>query len=122
MRIYNYFIFRLYFYYKDVVKEKDIPEFATSIGLSVINLFNFLTAYFILEINFNLEFDYVGYLIGISSIVFLLINYFFFVKPKHFLNMGFESSVLGSILVITYVLLSLVLFIYFINLARDARL
>jgi hypothetical protein len=118
MRVYNYFLFRVYRFYTDKMKETQMPLFYTSAVSTVVVGFNLFTVYAILDYLDAVVMFSGKYLILIPAGVIWTITHFFFVKGKRFLEYGFKKGVKGGFLVISYIVLTAALFITVANLNR----
>ncbi|MNK03811.1 hypothetical protein D3C87_216640 [compost metagenome] len=119
MKIYNYLLFRIYRFYTDVMKEKEIPlVYVTTVSTLFIgfNLYT-ISSYLVFK-------DIIHEVISSKSrvIVFMVIvlclNYIFFIKGKRFLNYNFKKDFKGGISIIFYMLFTAIMFIWVANLNR----
>lgn len=113
MKIYNYFLFRTYYFFKDTLREKDLLIFSTTLTSSLMIYLIILTIGIFLHtkdlVNI-LGFDkmkIIGILIFIS-----LFNYLLFIKRGRFLNSGFRKGVAGGWCIAIILLLIIGTFIY----------
>lgn len=120
MKLYYYLVFRVYFFYVDVVKEKDIPGFVTAVVISVLMFFNIFTAYAITNQILGFHFKYEIYVVSVLGVIVFFGNFFFLIKPKKFLEMGFTKSNFGTVLILAYILISVALFIMIANIHRTS--
>ncbi|WP_312459437.1 hypothetical protein [Sphingobacterium siyangense] len=119
MKIYNYLLFRIYRFYTDVMKEKEIPlVYVTTVSTLFIgfNLYT-ISSYLVFK-------DIIHEVISSKSrvIVFMVIvlclNYILFIKGKRFLNYNFKKDFKGGLMIAIYMLLTATSLIWVINLNR----
>lgn len=119
MKIYNYLLFRIYRFYTDVMKEKEIPlVYVTTVSTLFIgfNLYT-ISSYLVFK-------DIIHEVISSKSrvIVFMVIvlclNYILFIKGKRFLNYNFKKDFKGGISIIFYMLFTAIMSIWVANLNR----
>ncbi|MGJ1438717.1 MULTISPECIES: hypothetical protein [Sphingobacterium] len=119
MKIYNYLLFRIYRFYTDVMKEKEIPlVYVTTVSTLFIgfNLYT-ISSYLVFK-------DIIHEVISSKSrvIVFMVIvlclNYILFIKGKRFLNYNFKKDFRGGISIIFYMLFTAIISIWVANLNR----
>ncbi|MDR7131003.1 hypothetical protein J2X69_003362 [Algoriphagus sp. 4150] len=108
-RAYYYFLFRIYWYYKDKVKENDATALfsVTAVSTTLISI-NLLFLYGVMD-NFN----FTPMLTNKYYTVFIMVsigfvNHYLFVRNKKFLNYGFEKDRKGGIYIVIYIILSFV--------------
>lgn len=120
MRAYNYLLYRIYTFYTDKIREKDIPLFYTSCVSTVLVYFNFMTVYSLL-IYAGLFKDIIPgkYYALIPMGIIWILNYFTFVKGERFLGYNFKKDIKGGILIILYILLTAVSSITVTNYSRE---
>jgi len=119
MRLYNYLIYRIYYFYIDIIKENDLPFFITSIVITILVFFNIFSIYgFIVNLYKIYLINEIFYLISIWILIFIF-NYIIIVKPGYFLEMNFNKTKKGTLGVLLYILLSIVLFIIVAEINRS---
>lgn len=119
MNAYYYFLYRIYRFYTDIIKEKQIPLFYTSCVSAIIVYLNFYTLYTCLIYkNFFKDIIPNKYYVIIPMVIILAVNYFVFVKNKLFLDCNFTKDRRGGILIILYLVISVGLFVTVANLNR----
>src|SRR5688572_19139552 len=101
MRAYNYLLFRVFRFYTDVIKEKEIPLIYVAAVSSTLVYLNFYSLYIFLENKgvINKIINSVMHVVIFMFLIFIL-NFYFFVKRKKFLEYGFKKDFSGGILVI----------------------
>lgn len=115
-KAYYYFLFRIYWYYKIRWRESEGEAIFGVVTVSTLFLFfNFFaieTILIILDIFPN------NIIIDLTfMLLFAIINYFLFIRDKHFLNC--KKSRKKDFLVITYMILSFALTIFVANINRQ---
>lgn len=119
MKIYNYLLFRIYRFYTDVMKEKEIPlVYVTTVSTLFIgfNLYT-ISSYLVFK-------DIIHEIISSKSrvivclVVILFLNYVLFIKSKRFLSYNFKKDFKGGISVVFYMLFTAIIFIWVANLNR----
>lgn len=118
LRVYQYFLFRIYHFYVNVFKEKDLPIFYTSGVSSVILGMTIILMYSFFEYMGNfptIDFKYFN-----SSIILItwLLNYIFFIRDKKFLDKNFKADILGGVLIILLIISLILLLIVVAKLHR----
>jgi len=112
MKAYYYLLFRIYRFYTDKIKEKDFPLIYACSVSTIFFYFNLYTVYaYIVYKNYIDEFIPSKYYVLIPMAVIWLLNYFFFVKRKRFLDFNFKKDVKGGMLIVAYFLFTVVIFI-----------
>ncbi len=110
MKVYYYFLFRIYRLYKDKNKESDSQALfsATAVSTTVL-CFNLITTYLLVNY-FGLIPIITNKLIMVLFMVIVgCINHYFFVREKKFLNYDFKKNSKGGILIVAYIVFSLIL-------------
>lgn len=100
MKAYQYFLFRIYMFYKDTMKEKDLLIFYTSIVSTVIIQINLLSVYFALELTELVPTIPNKYYIILTGVIIFVLNYYLIVRKKKFLDYSFEKGKTGGIITI----------------------
>lgn len=102
-RTYYYFLFRIYWYYRDKVKENDATALfsATAVSTTVISI-NLLTLYFVANYFDWLSVPINKYGVAIFIISAGLANHYFIVKRRKFLNYSFQKDRKRGYYVILY--------------------
>ncbi|MGY5353467.1 hypothetical protein [Wenyingzhuangia sp. IMCC45467] len=123
MKAYYYLLFRIYKYFEGIEKKKN--SFNISPKQHVIVESTFILYIILISIITYLE--YLNYIpkyniskIYIVLIMFIigLINYLFFLKGEKYLKMGFKKDLNGGIVIVSFLLLILFLFL---NIASKNR-
>lgn len=119
MKAYYYLLFRIYMFYKDTMKEKNLLIFTTSVITTVIITINLMSIYYLFVLN-NVfpELPNKYYAIG-CGILICFLNYFFIVKNKKFLNYNFQKDKIGGAVVVGFVVLTAIVFITIGNIYRS---
>ena len=122
MRTYYYLLFRLY---TQLIKPKNGNSEKTAIFITTTNSM-FLVFFGMMTIFFYLNFyEVVNVSIPSKSkiIIFMFligfINYWFFIKPKKFLNYGFKTDKKGGYAIIGFIILLALMFVIIANKNRD---
>jgi len=111
-------MFRIYRFYTDKMKEKQIPLFYTSAISALLIGFNIFTVYAALDyFEIITMFSSKYYMLLFGGILWLL-NHYLFVQHKKFLEYNFRKDFLGGILIVLYIILTGALFIWVANLNR----
>jgi len=118
MKIYYYFLFRVYRFYTDKMKETKIPLFYTSAVSTAVTGFNLFTIYSILNYIEVVKMFSGKYLILIPTVILWGITHFLFVRGKAFLKYDFKKSIKGGFLVVAYIMFTAIAFIIVANLNR----
>jgi hypothetical protein len=107
MKVYYYFLFRIYRLYKDKNKESDAQALFSATAVSTttlsINVFSFYGVLDYFDFVPTLENKYITILI---MLIFGWINHYFFVRERKFLNYGFQKDIKGGFLIVAYLILS----------------
>lgn len=119
MKVYYYFLFRIYRYYKDKERESD---FQALFGASAVST---VIIYFILLFVYGFV-NYLDLLPMIKNKMYVIpfmvgfwfINYHLFVKNKKFLNYGFQKDRKGGVLITIFIVVLGVSFIILSNANR----
>lgn len=124
MKLYYYFLFRIYWFFRDVVKEgHKMSLFSTSI-MSIIILYFTLYGivgfvyFFKVTASFNLGINYKFWIVSFA-VVLWGINYYSFIKPRNFLRQDFKKDRKGGLIIIFVVLLIGILFVSGANKNRE---
>lgn len=120
IRAYNYLLFRIYKFYTDRMKEKDIPLISVASISTLLIFFNIFTIYSLLIYKgyFN---DIIPskYYVLIPIVVIWLLNYFLFVRREFFLEYDFRKDVKGGLLIVFYIVITAAAFIIVANYNRE---
>lgn len=120
MKIYYYFLFRIYHYYKNRQSESENNVlFSTTVVSSLILNFHLIGVYFAA--------NYFGLAPILTNkfymILFMVVvgffNYWFLIKRKLFLNYGFQKTKKGGIYVILYVVFLGITLLILANINRE---
>ncbi len=106
MRYYYYFLFRIYMFYKDTIKEKNGFSLTASMVATVLIGINLITINTLFYLIFNFWIDLNKTNTTIFSIVLWILNYFFLVRKEEFLKMNFTKDARGGGLVVLYIFIS----------------
>lgn len=119
MKAYNYFLFRIYMFYKDTIKEKNALIYSTAIVSSLLVNLNLMNIYYLFNYNDLSPSIPNKYYVIIFFVVSLLINYCLFVRRKFFLNQNFQKDKKGGFIIVAIVILTALFFIIIANLNRE---
>lgn len=116
MKLYYYFLFRLYWSFRDFSKEgHKMSLISTSLAST---FFLYFTLYTIMELMYFFKVSSsvnlgVNYKIWILSFMFILwfLNYYLFIKPREFLRQDFKKDKKGGVLLVLFLVLLGFLFI-----------
>ena len=123
MRAYYYFLFRVYKFYTDRMKENDIPLIYVASISTLLIFFNVFTVY-----SWLIYSDYFNdiipskYYILIPIAIIWLLNYFVFVRREFFLECNFTKDIKGGLLIILYMVITAASFIIVANYNREKLL
>lgn len=118
MKAYQYFLFRIYMFYKDTMKEKDLLIFYTSIVSALVIQINLISLYFALELIELVPSIPSKYFVILLGIIIFILNYYLIVKEKKFLNYSFNKGKLGGIFTIGIFILTAAFAITVANIHR----
>lgn len=120
MKAYYYLLFRIYKYYKDKQNENEFQAlFSATIVSTVLASFVILFFYGLANY-FNLLPMYPNKFYAIMFFILIgLINYYFFVRKKKFLNFDFHKDKKGGIYIVTFIIVLSTSFIILANINRE---
>lgn len=124
MKFYYYFLFRLYWTFRDLSKEgHKMSLISTSLASTFFlyfTLYTIIGLIYFCEVSSSLNLG-VNYKIWILSIMFILwiLNYFLFIKPREFLRQDFKKDKRGGIVIILHIALLIFLFVLGANINRE---
>lgn len=113
---YYYFLFRLYWVFRDFSKDgHQMALFSTSLASTFILHFTIdvimgLVYFFKASTSLNLGDNYAFWILSFISLLWVL-NYFLFIKPKKILKKDFKKDKKGGILILFFVFMLGVLFV-----------
>lgn len=122
MKYYNYFLFRLYWSFRNLSKDNHKEAKSKTAGMSCIFLgFTFFSLigianYFNVNPDPSLKNKYL--LLPFIAIIYF-VNYFFFIKKEKFLNQNFVKDKRGGVIIVLYIVLLAITFIIVANKNRD---
>jgi len=121
MKLYYYYLFRIYLFFRDVKKERSNFTISTSIvssffiSFNLFSIIDFMEYYDFISMNFISNGFYV-----IPIMIFIwYFNYILFVKDEIFLKMNFNNDIKGGIIVILYMIFTILFSIYIGKMKRD---
>jgi len=123
MRAYYYFLFRVYKFYTDRMKENDIPLIYVASISTLLIFFNVFTVY-----SWLIYSDYFNdiipskYYVLIPIAIIWLLNYLVFVRRELFLECNFTKDIKGGLLIILYMVITAASFIIVANYNREKLL
>jgi len=119
MQPYNYLLFRIYKFYTNIIKEKDIPLFYTSCLSTALIFFNIYTLYtYLIYRGLFIDIMPNKYYVIVPIFIIWFLNYLILVRPQRFLEYDFEMNFKGGVVVIIYLLFTIFAFIIVANLNR----
>jgi len=118
MKLYNYLLFCLYNFYAYRLKEKSGHLISVTIFSTVIIYINLFTVYVFMNYLELLPMFPNKYFVIVIMISLGVVNYYFIVRHKKFLNQDFKRGIRGGIIVIVYLILTTIAFILVANLNR----
>lgn len=110
MKLYYYFLFRIYWFFRDVVKEGHKMSLISTSLASVLFLYFIvytiigLVYFFKVSTYFSLGLNYKFWIVLIGLVLWLL-NYYLYIKPRNFLRQDFKKDKIGGILVLFFIVL-----------------
>jgi len=124
MKFYYYFLFRLYWSFRDFSKEgHKMSLISTSLASTVFLYFTLYTIiglmyFFKVSSSVNLGLNYKIWILSFMFILWIL-NYYLFIKPREFLRQDFKKDKKGGIVLIFLISLLVFLFILGANKNRE---
>lgn len=118
MKLIDYVLFRIYFFYKEVIKEKDDFIFSVSVVFTTIIGINILTILAVLKIYFDLKtkLDKGSLFLIYLTLLFLV---YLYVRKKTFLVKDFKKDLFGGLCIIFYIFMSLIMLFIFAKISHD---
>lgn len=126
MKLHYYFLFRVYWFFRDVVKEGHKMSLISTSLASVLFLYFILYTiiglvyFFKVSTYFSLGLNYKFWILLIGIILWLL-NYYLFIKPRNFLRQDFKKDKTGGVLVLFFIVLLGYLMIVGANKNREKK-
>jgi amino acid transporter len=123
MKSYYYLLYRIYNYYLEKGKEEIWVSISRTLLVSTLLIYFFLYTSCAYVDFYSVKFlDKI--VTGKTSVIILmaiigLLNYWFFIKPKKFLNYGFKADKKGGYAIIGLIVLMAVSFVFIANKNRD---
>jgi hypothetical protein len=124
MKTYYYFLFRIYWFFRDVVKEgHKMSLISTSIASTLFLCFTLYTSiqlsyFFKTSTSADLGLNYKFWILVIGFFLWL-INYYAFIKPRIFLKKNFKKDIKGGFACLLFVSALGFLFLIGANKNRD---
>lgn len=124
MKTYYYFLFRIYWHFRDVVKEgHKMSLISTSLVSAFMLYFSLITIsglidYFKTSSSADLGFNYKFWILFFLFVIWFL-NYYLFVKPRDFLRKNFKKDKKGGFIIVFIILLIGILFVIGANKNRE---
>ncbi len=124
MKTYYYFLFRIYWFFRDVVKEgHKMSLISTSIAST---FFLYFTLYAIVELSYffkvstsvDLGLNYKFWILVIGLFLWLM-NYYAFIKPRDFLRQDFKKDIKGGLICLLFLFVLGFLFLIGANKNRE---
>jgi hypothetical protein len=105
MKIYYYFLYRIYWFFRDYIKEGHKMSLISTSILSTIFLYFALYSIFLALWFFKLSIfvdfgNYYKFWILLIGMFIWVFNYYFLIKPRNFLRMNFNKDLLGAFLIL----------------------
>lgn len=123
MRIYNYLLFRIYDYYIRVRKEDAGLSLYFTVTASTLIIWFILFIVSAYIDFYCLEFSHIAetnrFSIIISMTIIGLLNYWFFIKDRKFLNYNFKADKKGGYTIVGFLVLLALIFAIIVNKKRD---
>lgn len=107
MRAYSYFLFRIYIFYRDIIREGNLRIFSSVSTVS--SIFVSMNVFTLSEIISNYTLDAI--LIFPCMILTMVLNYYLFIKRRSFLDCNFKTDKKGGVLVVLCMLFTVALLI-----------
>ncbi len=107
MKAYYYFLYRIYWFYKDIKKQRSGQAIFSVVAVSTLFIvINMLTIFFLAN-----YFDLVPFLKNTYDVIPFMsivggLNYYFFIRKKKFFICGFKKDKKGGFLVVAYMVLT----------------
>ncbi|MCH6235457.1 hypothetical protein [Cognataquiflexum rubidum] len=110
MKKYNYFLFRIFRFYKDKAKEHEAIALisVTAVSTLIVSL-NIIAIYLLVNLLGLIPILTNKLIVIIPMLVIGFINHHYFVRKKRFLSYGFRKDKKGGLLVMSYILCSFIL-------------
>jgi purine-cytosine permease-like protein len=119
MKAYYYLLYRIYKFYTDQIKEKSGIMFSITAVSSVLIFFVLFTIYgFLNYLDLIPNFLDEKYVI-IAMILIALVNYYFFIRKKRFLNYNFKKDFKGGASIVFFILVIAISYITVANFNRN---
>jgi hypothetical protein len=122
MKVYYYFLYRLYSILKrDTTKnEFTVSYLLTSTSTLIVYFSLFVIMVFVDLFIYKIENQIMpnGYYVVLYMILVGVINYFFFIKNKKFLEYSFSENKKGGYLILAYILFIAIVFVVLANINR----
>ncbi|MBC7525483.1 MAG: hypothetical protein H7239_13725 [Flavobacterium sp.] len=123
MKLYNYLLFRIFNYYRNDYKESDgLSKYSTVLVSTLILYFILLVLILYIDFYFFKILDYIlpNKISVLLCLIFIgLLNYYFFIKDKKFLNYDFKNGKKGGYIIIFFIVLLALIFVFIANKNRD---
>jgi len=120
-KIYYYFLYRQYLYYKDTLKEKDSLLLSTSFSATTLIGINLMSAIFMLEYFDIIKVFNSKYSVLVFMFIVWFVNYYFFIKDGKFLQYNFKKDRKGGLLIVLYLVFTVISTVYVVNINRENR-
>ena len=119
MKFYNYLLYRLYNYYRNDYKENEgLSLYSTVTASTLLIYFILYTACAYID-SYSVKFLNKIITRKLSVIIIMaiigLLNYWFFIKPKKFLNYNFKPNKKGGYAIIGFIVLLALSFVFIAN-------
>ena len=116
---YYYLAYRIFTFYTDTLKEKNLPGMYTSGILSILAVVNLISIYYLLVL-FDIVSQPLNEYHAITLFVILFFtNYFFVAKPKKLIGYNFTKSENGGYIISLVIGLTIVFYLIVAIIHRD---
>ena len=120
MKLYTYFLYRLYMFFITHYDIEDQPLLKVATTSSLLISINLISLYGLMKLKSIIP-KFSNYTVAVFILlVIFFINYYFFIRKKAFLKYNFRNDFLGGMVILIYILLSILLFVYTATLNRKS--
>jgi hypothetical protein len=119
MKRYYYFLYRIYWFYKDKQNETEGQALFSATAVSTVILSFLIFSFYGIANYLGLKPFFTEKSTTIIFVIFVgFVNYFFFIRGKKFLNFNFEKDVRGGFLIVLFLFFVATFFLIVANLNR----
>jgi hypothetical protein len=124
MKLYYYLLFRVFNSLNDPRKKNDamtINVLLTNVSTLIIWFIIYTLLLFIDNYYFTITEKILPNKTGLIFFIFFIgfLNYMFFIKPKKFLNYGFNTDKKGGFTIVSFLIIVIICFVFIANKSRD---